>query len=96
MFAAEGHFPFWLGIWGAFLALHALKAAPTVIALLPRTGDRRGPAAGTALPAGAPRQLPAPQDVPSPIAQEAARVRTLIEQRGETTRGGFWPRSTGS
>ncbi len=82
MFAAEGHFPFWLGIWGAFLALHALKAAPTVIALLPGRGLERGPAAGAALPAGAPRQLPAPADAPSPIAQEAARVRTLIEQRG--------------
>ena len=82
MFAAEGHFPFWLGIWGAFLALHALKAAPTVIALLPGRGLERGPAAGAALPAGAPRQLPAPADMPSPIAQEAARVRALIEQRG--------------
>jgi len=82
MFAAEGHFPFWLGIWGAFLALHALKAAPTVIALLPGRGFERGPAAGAALPAGAPRQLPAPADMPSPIAQEAARVRALIEQRG--------------
>ncbi len=80
MFAAEGHFPFWLGIWGAFLALHALKAAPTVIVLLQRRGLETGPAA---LPAGAPRQLPAATDAaPSPIAQEAARVRTLIEQRG--------------
>ena len=83
MFAAEGHFPFWLGIWGAFLALHTLKAAPTLIALMQRQGLERGPAAGTVLPAGAPRQLPAPAGaVSSPIAQEAARVRTLIGQRG--------------
>jgi hypothetical protein len=83
MFAAEGHFPFWLGIWGAFLALHALKAAPTVITLLRRTEVDRAPAAGPALAAGAVRLLPAPGGAaPSPIAQEAARVRTLIEQRG--------------
>jgi hypothetical protein len=82
MFANEGHFPFWLGIWGAFLAVHALKAAPTVITLLQRRGLETGPA-GAALPPGAPRQLPAPADAsPSPIAQEAARVRTLVEQRG--------------
>jgi Protein kinase domain len=82
MFAAEGHFPFWLGIWGAFLALHTLKAAPTLIALMQRRGPERGTAAPTALPAGAVRPLPAPADAPSPIAQEAARVRALIEQRG--------------
>jgi hypothetical protein len=82
MFAAEGHFPFWLGIWGAVLAVHALKAAPTLIALLPGRGLERRPSATAALPAGAPRQLPGPAEVPSPIAQEAARVRALIEQRG--------------
>jgi serine/threonine protein kinase len=81
MFAAEGHFPFWLGIWGTFLALHALKAAPTVIALMQGRGPERAPAAGPALPAGAPRPLPAPAEA-SPIAPEAARVRALIEQRG--------------
>jgi hypothetical protein len=81
MFAAEGHFPFWLGIWGAILAVHALKAAPTLIALLPARGLERRPAAAAALPAAAPRQLPAVA-APSPIEQEAARVRTLIEQRG--------------
>jgi hypothetical protein len=83
MFAAEGHFPFWLGIWGAFLALHTLKAVPTLIGLMQRRGLEKGPAAGTALPAGAPRQLPsAAGTVPSPIAQEATRVRALIERRG--------------
>jgi Skp family chaperone for outer membrane proteins len=83
MFAAEGHFPSWLGIWGAFLALHALKAAPTLVALLQGRRLERGPAAGADLPAGAVRHLPAPAGAtPSPIAQEAARVRTLIEQRG--------------
>jgi predicted Ser/Thr protein kinase len=86
MFANEGHFPFWLGIWGAFLAVHALKAAPTVITLLQRRGFERGPAAtGPALPAGVSRQLPPPKEAGaavSPIAQEVARVRALIERRG--------------
>jgi serine/threonine protein kinase len=81
MYAAEGHFPFWLGIWGAVLAVHALKAAPTVITLLRRQGLEGGPA----LPAGVLRQLPPPQEAgaaPSVITQEAARVRALLEQRG--------------
>jgi hypothetical protein len=82
MFANEGHFPFWLGIWGAVLVAHALRAAPTVIPLLRRPPLEGGAGAGPALPAGALRQLPAPAGAPSPIVQEAARVRTLIEQRG--------------
>jgi serine/threonine protein kinase len=85
MYATQGHLPFWLGIWGTVLAVHALKAAPTLIALLQRPGLERGPAgAGTALTAGVPRQLPPPREeaAVSPIAQEAARVRNLLEQRG--------------
>ena len=81
MYATQGHFPSWLGIWGAVLAVHALKAAPTVITLLQRQGPERGPA----LPAGTPRQLPPPKEASaaaSPTAQEAARVRALLEQRG--------------
>jgi len=82
MYATEGQFPFWLGIWGAVLAVQALKAAPTLLPLLRRTGLDGGPVP-PALPAGAPRQLPPPKDTAlSPIAQEAARVRALIEQRG--------------
>ncbi|HSD67873.1 MAG TPA: hypothetical protein VLF95_14290, partial [Vicinamibacteria bacterium] len=81
MFANEGHFPFWLGIWGAFLVVHALKAAPTLIAVLQRR--RRDSEPALALPAGAARQLPAPAGAaPPPIEQEAARVRVLVEQRG--------------
>jgi hypothetical protein len=86
MFAAEGQFPSWLGIWGAVLAVHALKAAPTLIPLLQRRRLERGlAAAGAALPAAVPRQLPPPKDAAaaaSPVAQEAARVRALLEQRG--------------
>jgi hypothetical protein len=86
MFANQGHFPFWLFIWGAVLLAHALRAAPTLIPLLQRRGLGRGPVApGPALPAGGSPQLPAPKEAGaalSPIAQEAARVRALIEQRG--------------
>jgi hypothetical protein len=82
MYAAEGQFPFWLGIWGAVLAVQALKAAPTVISLL--RGLEGGSAVPVpALPAPAPRQLPPPKEASSsPIAQEAARVRALIGERG--------------
>jgi hypothetical protein len=83
MYVTQGHFPFWLGIWGAVLALQALKAAPTVISIL------RGLGGGSAvpvpaLPAPAPRQLPLPKEAAasSPIAQEAVRVRALIAERG--------------
>jgi predicted Ser/Thr protein kinase len=81
MFANEGHLPFWLFIWGAVLFAHALRAAPTLIPLLRRRPLERAEAQAPALPAGAPHRLPAPADAPSPIAQEAARVRALIEQR---------------
>jgi hypothetical protein len=81
MFGTQGHFPFWLWIWGAVLFAHALRSLPTVISLL---GRRRIEAAAppAALPAGAPPPLPAAATTTSPIAQEAVRVRALIEQRG--------------
>jgi hypothetical protein len=83
MYFTQGHFPFWLGIWGAVLAVQALKAAPTLISLL-RGLEALSAAPVPALPAPAPRQLPLPKAAaaPSPIAQEATRVRALIEERG--------------
>jgi len=84
VFATQGHFPFWLGIWGAVLAVQALKAAPTLLTLLRRL-EASPAAAGPALSERAPRQLPPPREAgasPPPIAQEAARVRALIEARG--------------
>jgi hypothetical protein len=82
MYATQGHFPFWLGIWGVVLAFQALKAAPTVLSLLRGPELTRGRPV-PALPAEAPRALPPPAGAgPSAIAQEAARVRALIEQRG--------------
>jgi serine/threonine protein kinase len=82
MFATQGHFPFWLWIWGAVLFAHALRSVPTVMSLLGRRPIEAGAPQPAALPAGAPPPLPGPASAPAPIAQEAARVRALIEQRG--------------
>ena len=84
MYSTQGHFPFWMAIWGVVLAMQALSAVPTVWPLLRRsTSDRDLPPARPPLPARAPAALPPPMDapVPSALAQEAARVRALIEQR---------------
>jgi serine/threonine protein kinase len=81
---AQGQFPFWLAIWGAFLAMHVLRAMPEVWGLF----DRRTAASDGRVLAGAqgpaPRRLepPAVPALGSVISQEAARVRALIEQRG--------------
>jgi hypothetical protein len=82
MFATQGHFPFWLWIWGAVLFAHALRSVPTVMSLLGRRPIEAGAPQPAALPAGAPPPLSGPASAPAPIAQEAARVRALIEQRG--------------
>jgi predicted Ser/Thr protein kinase len=86
MYATQGHLPFWMAIWGAVLAAQVVGSLPVVWPLLVRRPSGRAlPAPRPALPEDAPRQLPAPRDaraLPSPIAQEAARVRALIEQRG--------------
>jgi len=74
MYAIQGKFPFWLGIWGAVLLAQTLGSLPAVWALL-REG-RRAPAA---LPPPS-AALPAPP--PSAVSQEGARVRVLLEQRG--------------
>ncbi len=87
MYGTQGHFPFWLAIWGFFLMAQVLGAAPAAWALLRRVPAlERNPAAISPGPAAeAARQLPpkANTGTPSPaVAQEAARVRALIEQRG--------------
>jgi serine/threonine protein kinase len=89
MYSTQGHFPFWLGIWGAVLGMQALSAAPAAWALW---SNARQPAVGAApapeapaLPAREMPRLAAPAGgaaPPSAIAGEAARVRVLIEQRG--------------
>jgi serine/threonine protein kinase len=88
MYVTQGHFPFWLGIWGAILAVQSLRAAPTLISILRRPRPALpSPVETPALPPPAPHEL-APMEgavaPPSAIAQEAARVRALIAQRGGT------------
>jgi predicted Ser/Thr protein kinase len=82
MYSTQGHLPFWMGIWGAVLALQAASALPVAWPLLQRRRLGRAPA-DPALSAGTAPQLPLNAGAaPSSIAQEAARVRALIEQRG--------------
>jgi serine/threonine protein kinase len=85
MYATQGHFPFWLAIWGAVLALQTLRRAPALWALLHGSREAVAPGAIADSPAGEARRLPAPAAepaAPSSVAREAARVRALIEQRG--------------
>src|SRR6185436_17268463 len=81
MYATQGHFPFWLAIWGAVLVAQAASAVPAAWTLLQR---RRGPDPRVATfgAAGPAPRLASPEAVPSAMEQEAARVRALIEQRG--------------
>jgi hypothetical protein len=80
MYATQGHFPFWLAIWGAVLAMQALSAIPAGVTLLRKRREGEASGAGTAPNEPAPPALPA--RVLSPIEQEAARVRALIEKQG--------------
>ncbi|MGE5126397.1 MAG: serine/threonine-protein kinase [Betaproteobacteria bacterium] len=85
MYSTQGHLPFWMGIWGAVLAVQTLRAVPAVRSLLGRRPLERGPGEARPVAAGALPQLPPPggvAGVPSGVAQEAARVRELIAQRG--------------
>ena len=85
MYSTQGHLPFWLAIWGAVLAMQALRAAPAAWTLWQRRRiESAAPADGPVLAARAAPALPAPagQGVLSAVAQEGARVRALIEQRG--------------
>ena len=89
MYVIQGHFPFWLAIWGAVLAVQALNAAPAAWTLLQRRRTPADPAIGAARGQPA-RRLEPPAGaagVPSTVAQEAARVRALIEERGGTDTG---------
>ena len=83
MYATQGHFPFWLAIWGAVLLMQGVGAAPAAWTLLQR---RRSTAEGVGLPAAPAGPPPLPPGRPgtpaSAMAQEAARVRALIAQRG--------------
>ncbi len=86
MYSTQGQLPSWMAIWGAVLAVQALRAAPAAWTLLQRRRLGGGsPGVAAAPPAGEARQLPPPVDAGgarSSVAREAARVRALIEQRG--------------
>ena len=84
MYSIQGHLPFWMAIWGAVLGMQALGSVPAAMVLLRRGRVEGGSPAAGGVPAGESRQIapPAPAGASSVIAQEAARVRALIEQRG--------------
>jgi serine/threonine protein kinase len=77
MFAIQGKFPFWLGIWGAVLFAQTLGSLPALLALW-----REHRAAAVALPPAPPAALPLAAPPPSAVSQEAERVRVLLQQRG--------------
>ncbi len=84
MYSVQGHLPFWMAIWGAVLGMQALRALPAALTIMrARRLERAAAASGTVLPKGEVRPLlAAGAALPSAVAQEAARVRALIEKRG--------------
>ncbi|HYU42414.1 MAG TPA: serine/threonine-protein kinase [Vicinamibacteria bacterium] len=85
MYATQGHFPFWLAIWGAVLAVQAAGALPAGLTLLQNRRAATAPATVGAVPPAGEAPPPAlAARVPSAMEQEAARVRTLIAQQGGT------------
>jgi hypothetical protein len=82
MFAIQGQFPSWLAIWGAVLAMHALRAVPEVWEVLSHRPGGTDRGAIRAAPAPNAPQIEPPAGAGSVVVQEAARVRALIEQRG--------------
>ncbi len=83
MYSTQGHLPFWMAIWGAVLAMQTLRVVPDAWTLLRRRRASVTVEPAPGLPAPAVPALPqAGGAAASAIAQEAARVRTLIEQRG--------------
>jgi chemotaxis protein histidine kinase CheA len=87
MYATQGHLPWWMAIWGAVLALQVARALPAAWSVFgPRRLEdgRQRVEPAVVVQAPGPPPLPAgkAEGVPAAIAREAARVRTLIEQRG--------------
>jgi serine/threonine protein kinase len=74
MYSEQANLPGWMAIWGVVIGMQALRAVPSALALM-----RRRPEQAPAPRVEEARQLAPPQ---SSVAQEAARVRALIEQRG--------------
>jgi hypothetical protein len=84
MYSTQHHFPFWLGIWGAVIAVQTAGSLPAAWTLFRRPQAPAPLPAAPGLPAREAQALGAPGGaaLPSSIGQEAARVRTLIEKRG--------------
>jgi hypothetical protein len=80
MFSIQGELPFWMAIWGSVLFVQTLGAVPSALNLM----RVRRAAAGPLETPGAPPSPSPPPALPSPVAQEAARVRALLQQRGGT------------
>jgi len=83
MFSTQGHFPSWMAIWGAVLAVQTIGTlSKTWPVLLPRPRPEGGGGAGPRVVVEPPKPLPEPSVPPSALTREAERVRALIEQRG--------------
>jgi serine/threonine protein kinase len=84
MLTFHGRLPFWMAIWGAVLALQAVRALPAAWTLWQRRQVEGGSGTGKAAlpPAGKPALPQALGGVPPTIAEEGGRVRALIEERG--------------
>jgi serine/threonine protein kinase len=83
MYSIQGHLPFWMAIWGAVLAMQVLGSGPALWSLWRRQQIQASPVPQLGPPATAAALLaPAAAPAASVVAQEAARVRTLIQQQG--------------
>jgi hypothetical protein len=83
MFVLQGHFPFWLAIWGVVLLAQMIGAVPAAWALWQSRQAARGLApGGPPARADLPAAKPAPALPVSAAAAEAVRVRALIAQSG--------------
>lgn len=83
MFATQGHIPWWMGIWGVVLAGQVASTLPTAWPLLVgRNRDQPAPPKVVVAPPPVPPLPVAVPPAPSALAEEAARVRALLERRG--------------
>ena len=83
MYSIQGHLPFWMAIWGAVLAMQVLGSGPALWSLWRRQQIPASPVPQLGPPAtAAPLLAPAAAPAASVVAQEAARVRALIQQQG--------------